>query len=367
MKYHEASAITGDIESLHQMRVAVRRLRATVRLFAAAIHGSRLRVYERDLPWLGHAAGAVRECDAIEALLRDRGARLDMALADALAPVVAAIAAERDAAHLRFVAELRSRRYVTMCERLANPLLRRNLSVTAAACHAPAMIAPLARTVRKAGKGLGRDAPPAELHRLRVRIKRLRYALEMLAEIGGKRSRKALARLLEMQDLLGLHQDAVATMAWMRTYAATVDAGATTPETLMAVGAILQALTVRRRKLASRSVRQWRKIVRSGLIDDMLDELARAAKVRSESAAQAEHVPLARNDSTVTGDAAAVVASTVASTVEPPPLAQVPTPGDGGPQPPSETPVPDPPVPDAAAPAEPTGTPPPTTPTPTNG
>jgi CHAD domain-containing protein len=202
------------------MRVAARRLRATVQLFSGAIHGSRVRIYKRDLPWFGQAAGAVRECDVIKALIRECGGRLDPALAGALTPLCAALAAERDTAHARFVAELRTPRYTRMCERLANPLLRRALPAIDAGCEAPAMIAPISRSVRKAGKRIARDAPPEIFHRLRVRIKRLRYALEMLAEMGGKRSRKALLRLEQMQELLGVHQDVVSTAAWLRAFAA---------------------------------------------------------------------------------------------------------------------------------------------------
>ena len=40
-------------------------------------------------------------------------------------------------------------------------------------------------------------------HKLRVRIKRLRYELEMMAPLGAKRHRKTLARLEELQELLG--------------------------------------------------------------------------------------------------------------------------------------------------------------------
>lgn len=286
MTHHEAAAIAGEIEPLHQMRVAARRLRALVQLFAGAIHGSRAHIYKRDLPWLGHAAGAVREYDVIEALIHEYGGRLDPALAAALAPLGEALAAERKAAHARFVAELRTRRYAQMCERLAHPLLRRALPTLNTGCDAPAMIAPIARTVRRAGKRIGRDAPPELFHRLRVRIKRLRYALEMLAAMGGKRSRKALVRLERMQELLGVHQDVVATIAWLRGYA--VDANGLAPETLMAVGAILQALVTRREKLAARACRRWRKVVRSDVLDDALDEIARAAAAQIESERQAE-------------------------------------------------------------------------------
>ncbi len=285
MKYHEAAAIAGGIEPLHQMRVATRRLRATVGLFAGVIHGSRARIYKRDLPWLGQAAGQVRECDMIEALVHDCSSRIDPAFAAALAPLTEAIAACRNAEHARFVNDLRTKRYQQMCEKLADPLLRRALPEINVGCNAPAMIEPIARGVRKAGKRIARDAPPALFHRLRVKIKRLRYALEMLIEMGGKRSRKALIRLEMMQELLGIHQDAVSTMAWLRGYANT--ATGVPPETLMAVGAAVQVLTERRRILATRAYRQWKKIRHSGVIKDALEEISLAAQGRLEAARHA--------------------------------------------------------------------------------
>jgi CHAD domain-containing protein len=282
MKYHEDAAIAGGIESLHQMRVATRRLRATVGLFAGVIHASRARTYNRDLPWLGQAAGEVRECDMIEALVRECSSEIDPAFAAALAPLTEVIAASRNAEHARFVNDLRTKRYRHMCEKLADPLLRNALPEIDVGCNAPAMIDPIARSVRKAGKRISRDAPPAAFHRLRVKIKRLRYALEMLIDMGGKRSRKALIHLEEMQELLGLQQDAVSTMAWLRNYAGTANGVA--PETLMAVGATVQVLSERRQRLARRACRQWRRIKHSGVIKDALEEIFRAAEHRLDAA-----------------------------------------------------------------------------------
>ncbi len=340
MMYHEAAAIAGEIEPLHQMRVATRRLRAIVQLFAGAIHGSRIRIYRRDLPWLGQAAGAVRECDVIEALIRECGGRLDPALAGALTPLCDALAADRNSAHSRFVAELHTKRYARMCELLANPLLRRVLPSTDAVCNAPAMIAPIANSVCKAGKRISRDAPPEVFHRLRVRIKRLRYGFEMLSAMGGKRARKALIRLEQMQELLGLHQDAVVTMAWLRGYAG-VTVGAP-PETLMAAGAMLQALIVQREELATRACRLWRKIERSNVIDDALNEIASAAEQRLESARQAQ-AEAAASEEIDAGPGAPVVATdgpTAADVAES--AAQYPLPGElspptGAMEPPQET------------------------------
>jgi CHAD domain-containing protein len=324
MKHHEAAAIAGEIEPIHQMRVAMRRLRATVQLFAGVIHGSRVRVYKRDLPWLGQTAGAVRECDVIEALIRECGERLEPALAGALTPLYDALADSRQANHQKFVEELRSKRYVRMCARLADPLLRRAIPATEAGCYAPEMIAPIARSVRKAGKRIGPDAQPMLFHRLRVRVKRLRYALEMLADLGGKRLRKALMRLEQMQELLGMHQDAVSTMTWLRSYAAS--AVGVAPETLMAAGATIQMLVIRRRKLAARACRQWRKIARSGVIRDALGEISREAERRLESArhvhAEAErqiHAAAAQRDGAerTAGDEESVVTAGASEPIAP--------------------------------------------------
>ncbi len=293
LKHYETAAVAGEIEPVHQMRVSVRRLRATVRLFATVIHGSRKRIYERELKWLGQAAGGVRDCDVMAELLRDCSAHLDPTLAEALTPVL-------DAAELsRFVNDLHTKRYERMCERLADPLLRRALPATDVGCYAPAMIAPIARKVRKAGKHVtAADAPPALFHRLRVRVKRLRYALEMLTGMGGKRSRKALARLEQMQELLGSHQDLVAALAWLRAYAG--GANDVAPETLMAVGALVQTLGERCRKLAVQTYRRWRKVLRSGVIKDALKEISRLAQRRlnsqREAQTEAEHQAPAETD-----------------------------------------------------------------------
>src|SRR5437764_271800 len=63
---------------------------------------------------------------------------------------------------------------------------------------AVAMVRPTARAVVHAGARLQASSPPEAFHRLRIRVKRLRYMLEMLRKIGGKRTKKAVRRLEEM-------------------------------------------------------------------------------------------------------------------------------------------------------------------------
>ncbi|MBF6558844.1 MAG: CHAD domain-containing protein [Candidatus Binataceae bacterium] len=275
MRLHQAAAIAGEVEPLHQMRVATRRLRAAVALFAGAIHGSRARVYRSDLPWLGRAAGAVRECDVIAAMLDRRGARLSPDLAAAMPALMGAIAERRALEHGRFVAILAARRYRLACARLSEPLVRRVDQRATVGLAAPAMIAPIARAVSRCGRRLERDASPLLFHRLRVRLKRLRYGLEILPASGGKRVRKAAARLAAMQELLGQHQDLVAAIGWLHEYATADNAP---PAAILTAGALLQSFGERREKLAARSCKRWRRVVRSRVLDEALEEIAREAR-----------------------------------------------------------------------------------------
>jgi len=77
------------------------------------------------------------------------------------------------------------------------------------------------------------------LHRLRVRVKRLRYACETLAGLAQDGLETVIARLIALQDVLGEHQDASTQASWLREQA---PAAALAPSTLVATGAVVHAL-----------------------------------------------------------------------------------------------------------------------------
>ena len=64
---------------------------------------------------------------------------------------------------------------------------------------------------KRGRKLLRRKGPPSaeQLHALRIRAKRARYALEFMGDLSGKHGKRLVKRLVELQDLLGSHQDAV--------------------------------------------------------------------------------------------------------------------------------------------------------------
>jgi CHAD domain-containing protein len=128
------------------------------------------------------------------------------------------------------------------------------------------------RAVRRAGRGLDEGAPAAAFHRLRVRVKRLRYALETLHGLGGRQVERMIRRLEAMQELLGRHQDAAGQAARLRALAASPGLP---PPTLLAMGALAQVLARRGRRSRRRFARRWRRLDRRSLRQGVRDELAR--------------------------------------------------------------------------------------------
>src|SRR5208337_3235076 len=88
--------------------------------------------------------------------------------------------------------------------------------------------------------------------------------------------RKTLARLEELQELLGLYHDVTVASAWLLSYAETSGAP---PKTLLAAGALIQSLASRERKLRRRGMRAWRRFERSDAMHDTLEEIRRAGRL----------------------------------------------------------------------------------------
>lgn len=284
LRFYEAAAIAGEIEAVHQMRVSTRRLRAAVELFAGVLHGSRVRILRRDLPWVGRTAAVVRECDVIQELIRDRAAKLDLSLGRSLPPICEALSGRRRAGHADVITMIKSPRYLQLVERLAQPPVRRIPATVTVRALLPAMIRPMARAAMRSGSRLSADSSDEAFHHLRIRLKRLRYVLEMLENLGGKRNRKALKRLRDLQDVLGMHQDAAGAIAWLRQFAAD---GAAPPPVLLAAGALIQSVIGRREKLAVRCYKMWKRFDRSGMMREALAEIARNARAQPQEQVRA--------------------------------------------------------------------------------
>jgi inorganic triphosphatase YgiF len=202
-----------DVEGVHQMRVGVRRLRSALRLFRPVLPAAALRPLEAELRWLGRELGAVRDLDVfVVELLEPSCARRpgDKGL-ERLREAAQALRAERQEQLRRALDSARATRFVLQFGRFLARREWRNqpLDESSARLFAPAralaveLLGRRERRVLRLGERID-ELAPAELHRLRIELKRLRYASELLGGLyPGRRRDHYLARLPELQDRLG--------------------------------------------------------------------------------------------------------------------------------------------------------------------
>ena len=276
MLRHQSAAESGEAEPLHQLRVTARRLRATIELFSSVIYASQLKYFRRDIPWIAHQAGSCRECDVTSVLLAARAARIDPDLRQEIAPMIAALEERRKSEHANLYEMLASKRYRGLLAKLSHPAIKKAGAERRLGIIAAQLIRPASRGAARLGEKVGREAPTPVFHKLRVRIKRLRYELEMMAPLGAKRHRKTLRRLEELQEMLGIYHDVTVASAWLLSYAETPNVP---PRTMLAAGALIQSLDSREKKLRRQCMKEWRRFERSDAMHDTLAEIRRSGRL----------------------------------------------------------------------------------------
>jgi CHAD domain-containing protein len=232
-----------DPEELHDMRVATRRLRAAIALFEPALP-VRISALRDELGWVAEVLGAVRDLDVQLEQLDAWIASSEEPDRPALDGLRSTLDEARAAARVDLLRTLDDRRYATFTARFtrllqAGPLRRSTASRAPIATIAPALIKKRYRAVRRAGDHLTKDSAAPDFHRLRIKCKRLRYALEFLGEVYPGHSDRIVKRLITVQDILGAHQDAIVAVERLRgmlpTHGQTLP-----PQTIFAMGEIAQ-------------------------------------------------------------------------------------------------------------------------------
>jgi triphosphatase len=213
-----------DIEELHDMRVATRRLRAAIDLFADAFP-VRARGLRDELSWLAAVLGRVRDLDVQIDNLDD------MVPATAAAPLEHLrhlLQREHRVARRALLEALDSPRWERLAAGLVG-LARQGPNRRSAAARQPAALAVPElvlvrhRAVVKAARRARRSELASDFHRLRIRCKRLRYSLEFVAGVYGGRTERYTRRLAKIQDALGLMQDAEVATRRLHELATTGD------------------------------------------------------------------------------------------------------------------------------------------------
>lgn len=212
-------------DSIHQMRVATRRLRSALRTFRALFDRSRTDPLRAELRWLAGELGEARDREVMLARLEKQIAAESPELVLGRVPERVQIRLSREyrEAHDQVLAELDEARYRQLLDDLdaliADPPFR-------AEAYQPADEV-LPRLVRKSWKRLHkrvREAEAAEtsetrdiaMHEARKEAKQARYAGEAVAPVFGDAAETFAKAMEDIQELLGDHQDSVVTRALLR-------------------------------------------------------------------------------------------------------------------------------------------------------
>ena len=210
-----------DGEAVHKTRIALRRLRAALDLFAPVLRRKRLAALERDVKWATRKLGRARDADVL------RVEHLEPAARDPLvtgAPALLALMGEdRRKAHASLHAALASPRWrLMLVELLAFSLdgVRRSRRRRGYRGFVRRRLAAHHRGLATRSRRFARLKAEA-LHDLRKSGKMLRYDLEMfqaVPRLGGddKSYRRLLADLERLQQTLGVVQDGAAAQAHLR-------------------------------------------------------------------------------------------------------------------------------------------------------
>lgn len=203
-------ATRGDapIEAVHDLRVATRRLRATLRLLTPVFAPGGLRVYSKGLGRLAGVAGPVRDRDVLLADLAERAPALPEDVQPAFAALSERLREERDKAFTALIAFLESDAYAEFLREFAALMNEpEGWDDRPRVCDlAGSTIWHHYELLRAHDRG-GLPVDPEELHAMRIDGKRLRYVLEFFAETLGSQADEVIKPLMAFQDHLGVLND----------------------------------------------------------------------------------------------------------------------------------------------------------------
>lgn len=237
-----------DPEAVHKQRVASRRLRSLLRTARPRLDDPERSEQLRDeLRWLGNALGEVRDRDVLISYLESELASLEEP--SAFRGVLKLLDDEREKARDKLVVALDSPRYRRLLDELETPPALTNGGLRSAAVKEH-------KRLRKAVKQLGDEPTDEELHKVRIRAKRARYAAEAVGA-----GQRYIKRAKTLQDVLGEHQDAAVAEKRIRRLLSRVRPSR---RTALAAGRLIERQRARRAAARRDWPKAWARLDRAG-------------------------------------------------------------------------------------------------------
>jgi CHAD domain-containing protein len=234
MLYHEPGTRLGeDIEALHDMRVATRRMRAAFRVFGDHYQPKAIAPHLKGLRRTGRALGPVRDLDVFREKIQVYLDTLPEAQRCGLEDLLVVLETQREAARVRMLDHLDGEKYARFKDRFGAFVETEGTGSLPLALNggeprpycvrhvAPVAIYERLAVVRAFDEWVSIPDPPLErLHALRIACKRLRYTLEFFLEVLGADAKALIKEVVALQDHLGAVQDGVVAGEILRDYLA---------------------------------------------------------------------------------------------------------------------------------------------------
>jgi CHAD domain-containing protein len=263
LRHDPGVRVGDDPEDVHQARVATRRLRSDLRTFRTLLDQERAVPLRDELKWAADLLGAARDADVLLERLRRDADNLPQRDAAAVAGLLRRLAGERDRARVRVREGFKSDRYVDLIEHLVGfaqvPPLVGDWAAPASDVL-PGLVAPTWKHLQRDVEQLSDPPRPDELHQVRIRAKRCRYASEAVAPAIGKDASRFASAIADIQSVLGDHHDAYVADAWLREASNVVE-----PSQVLAAGELISLQMLDAARLEQEWPKTWAKASKKNL------------------------------------------------------------------------------------------------------
>jgi CHAD domain-containing protein len=256
-----------SIDDVHRMRIAMRRLRVALRLFRRMLPRE-AKEFRKGLRAFARALSDTRDLDVHADVFRKYAQTVPAENLAELGGYELHLRRERAEARARMIERFSDDRYDellesfdALLENAPSPGAVRRWRSFKVSDGVDKYLKKSLKRVLKLGRRVGDEAHAKDLHRLRIRAKRLRYELEFFA-VAYKSLDKAALEAKALQDLLGDHQDACTASARLERYARSLrkHAGAAMPA---ALDRLAETERQRAREVRQAFPAEWRRFERS--------------------------------------------------------------------------------------------------------
>ena len=252
------SVAVDDSEVIHLARTAVREARALLRTFRPILVLSWSIGLDERMRRLNVGFGTARNADVLLANLGQHLERLPPADAANVGRILAAIERDRAEAYAAVVELVRSPQYIELLEAVTEAARRPAFAETAsmpARDAVPELMETTWRKLRKAARRLSAPPTDAELHSMRIKVKRARYAAQAAVPVAGAAADTFARHMKSFQAVLGRQHDAVVACARLREIG-------TSPELAFVAGELAALENAANRKQRRKWHKAWRRMAR---------------------------------------------------------------------------------------------------------